>query len=485
MTKRDTLVMKFGGTSVGTALAMKQVVSIISNEKGNWENIVVVTSALKGVTDKLLTMASLQSVAHQKRLESLAAELLLQHNELTNDLIQEIDERKRINGVIHQVIDQVVSLCQAISVLGESTPRVLDLIASAGERMSVLILAAALKTGGISAVAVEATNLIVTDDHFNDAHPILPKTINKTREIISPILENGQVPVITGFIAATETGTTTTLGRGGSDFSAALISAALEAKELWIFTDVDGVMTADPRVVPDATTVPICSYREISELAYFGAQVLHPKTIGPIKDSRIGVRVCNTFNPAHPGTRLVSKVDGVDGVIKAITTIRGLQLVTLEGGGMLSVSGAAFRAHKTINRLGINVPLITQASSEQSMCFAIPSTSVKRAVESLMIEFSYEFENGDIERVWTSEAIGIVSVVGEGMRSTPGVAGRIFTALGESNVNIMACAQGSSEVSISMVVTADSVQKTLQILHNLIPKPEFKVQPGTLKELEV
>ncbi len=203
-------------------------------------------------------------------------------------------------------------------------------------------------------------------------------------------------------------------------------------------------------------------------MAYYGAKVLHPKTIRPVIEAGIQLRVCNTFNPSHPGTRLVAKLTAQDGVIKAITTIRGVHLVTLEGRGMLGVPGVAARTFDTVAKLGVSVPLITQASSEQSICFAVPAPSVNRVTEMLTSVFEREIENRDIDRVWATEEVGIVTVVGEGMRSTPGVAGRVFTSLGDSQVNVIAIAQGSSEVSISLVVSADETLQALRILHNLI-----------------
>jgi aspartate kinase len=390
------------------------------------------------------------------------------HSEIAEALIPEKAAREAALLEVQKIIDQIVNLCQAVAVLGEATPRVVDTIASAGERMCIHILAAAIQAQGIPAQPVEATRLIRTDDHFTDAHPDMEKTRELTCAVIPPLLEQGIVPVITGFLAANEKGNITTLGRGGSDYSAALIGAALPADDVWIYTDVDGIMTADPRLVPSATTVPVCSYREIAELAYYGAKVLHPKTIRPVIEAGIGLRVCNTFNPGHPGTRLVTDLEAHPGIIKAITTVSDLQLVTIEGHGMLGVPGVAARTFDTVAKSGASVPMITQASSEQSICFAIPSASSAKVVYMLESAFEREIEHRDIDRVWATDEVGIVTVVGEGMKSTPGVAGRVFTALGEKKVNVIAIAQGSSEVSISLVVSASQIKEALLALHSLI-----------------
>jgi aspartokinase/homoserine dehydrogenase 1 len=468
LTDKGTLVMKFGGTSVGTATAMHQVVSIIKNEKSGWKNIVVVTSALDGVTDALLRMASQMTEVNTDILQDAASDLLRRHDEIADDLITDMVLCQNVKREIREIIDHVVNLCRAIYALGECTPRVLDIVASAGERMCVRLLASAIDSVGIRAEIVEATRLIMTDDHYTDAHPFIAKSTQMIRKVLEPILVAGTIPVVTGFIAASETGNITTLGRGGSDYTAALIGAALPADDVWIYTDVDGVMTADPRLVPKTTTVSVCSYKEIAELAFYGAKVLHPKTIRPVIEAGIQLRVCNTFNPSHPGTRLVSEIMAQNGVIKAITTIRGVHLVTLEGRGMLGVPGVAARTFDTVAKLGISVPLITQASSEQSICFAVPAAAVMRVIEMLDAAFEQEIENRDIDRVWATEEVGIVTVVGEGMRSTPGIAGRVFTSLGDDKINVIAIAQGSSEVSISLVVGASATQQALRILHTLI-----------------
>jgi bifunctional aspartokinase / homoserine dehydrogenase 1 len=462
--KKETLVMKFGGTSVGTPDAMRQVVSIVTAEKKNWKNLIVVTSALSGITDLLLKMAA----GNPEILYEASAELRQRHNEIAKTLIPDKKNRETVINEIEKIIAQIENLCQAIAILGESTPRIMDTIASAGERMCIHLLATALSSACMATEAIEATRLIRTDNHFTDAHPDMTKTKELTHAVLQPLLAKGIVPVITGFLAANEKGNITTLGRGGSDYSAALIGAVLPADDVWIYTDVDGVMTADPRLVPTATTVPVCSYREIAELAYFGAKVLHPKTIRPVIEAGIGLRVCNTFNPSHPGTRVVSTLEANPGVIKAITTIRGLQLITIEGRGMLGVPGVAARTFDTVAKSGASVPLITQASSEQSICFAIPSQSAAKVIEMLTTSFQGEIGRRDIDRIWATNEVGIVTVVGEGMKSTPGIAGRVCSALGENNVNVIAIAQGSSEVSISLVVSAAQIQQALNVLHQLI-----------------
>jgi bifunctional aspartokinase / homoserine dehydrogenase 1 len=467
--KIPTLVMKFGGTSVGSPNAMRQVIEIISSNHSDWPHTLVVTSAIAGATNLLLEGAA-QAVRGDIHTSRDAAQTLSsKHFEIIEGLISPGNQQDQIKQEISRLIAEFTEICRAMAVLGETTARAMDAVAALGECMSVRILSAGLESAGISSSWVEATQLIVTDDCFQSAHPDLKATTQKTQQGLEPILARGQVPVVTGFIAATPGGITTTLGRGGSDFSAAILAAALAADELWIWTDVDGVMTADPRVIPEAHTISRLTYREVAELAYFGAKVLHPKTIRPVIDTPIGVRICNTFNPQNPGTRLVAEEQTfADGVIKAVTAIHGLQMITIEGRGMLGVVGVAARTFSAVAETDTSVPFITQASSEQSICFAVPISSAPKVIHALERTFAKEIASRDIDRVWASEEIVIVTIVGAGMRTIPGVAGRIFSALGEQRVNVIAIAQGSSEVSISLVIAASESKKAVQAIHGLI-----------------
>jgi aspartate kinase len=342
--------------------------------------------------------------------------------------------------------------------------------------MSVRILTAVLTAREIPAHAVDATRLIITDRNFQAAHPDYELTRQAATKILGPMIEQGIIPIITGYIASTPDGVTSTLGRGGSDYTAAILGAVLLADDVWIWSDVDGVMSADPRVVPEARTIPVLTYREIAELAYFGAKVVHPKTIRPVIDSQIGLRVCNTFNPAHPGTRVIAEnLDNngekriiQDSTIKAVTAIRGQSLITVEGRGMLGVPGVAARTFGAVAVTGTSVPMITQASSEQSICFAVPIETVGRVIASLESAFALELERKDIDRVWGTGEITIITIVGAGMRNTPGIAGRIFTALGANKINVIAIAQGSSEVAVSLVVDAADADAGLRAVHALI-----------------
>lgn len=469
-----TLVMKFGGTSVGSVEAMTQVVDIVKQTRRDWPRMVVVASALNGVTNLLLDTANRSALGDRDAYRMAVEALTERHFTMIDTLVSSFMTTAPARGAllkeeIGQMISDFAARCQAINVLNEATPRALDAIAGIGEQMSVRILAAALVAAGIPAQSIDSTHLIVTDECFQSAHPDIAITTLRTRQKLEPALARGDVAVVTGFIGATPGGITTTLGRGGSDYSAALLGSVLPADEVWIWTDVDGVMTADPRLVPEARTIPELSYREVSELAYFGAKVLHPKTIRPVIEAGIGLRVCNTFNPQQPGTRLVAELPApATGVIKAVTAIHGLQLITIEGRGMLGVPGVAARTFSAVAATGTSVPLISQASSEQSICFAVPVESTRNVIAALQATFAPEIASRDIDRVWATDEVVIITVVGAGMRNTPGVAGRVFNALGEKEVNVIAIAQGSSEVSISMLIDAADARISVQTLHGLI-----------------
>lgn len=467
--ERSTLVMKFGGSSVGTAEAMAHVIDIVQENRSQWPRLVVILSALSGTTNLLLESASRAEQGETSQIEPARQKMQQAHATIAWALIRDPARRGKALSQIAELLEEFSSLCKAIAVLGEATPRALDAVASLGERMSMRLLVNCLEDAGIPAQGIETTQLIVTDENYQNAHPDFLATQSRVQDFLAPIINQGYTAVVTGFIAATSRGNTTTLGRGGSDYTAGILGATLPADEVWIWTDVDGVMTADPRVVPDAQTIPELTYREIAELAFYGAKVLHPKTIRPIIEAGIGLRICNSFNPANPGTRLIDNgANGKSGEIKAVTAIQKQRLVTIEGRGMLGVPGVAARAFSAVASTRTSVPLITQASSEQSICFAVPEEAAEHVVTALKTAFAPELARRDIDNVWASDEVVIITIVGVGMIRTPGIAGRIFSVLGNEAVNVIAIAQGSSEVSISLVVDAQDARQAVCALHSLI-----------------
>jgi len=474
MPEQKTLVMKFGGTSVGSVDALINATQIIRDAKRDWARVVVVTSAMSGVTNLLLDSATLASQGKTDSLPKAESTLREKHFSAADALIKDEKLRDETKAEINALIISLVDLCKAIAVLGEASPRAMDAVASLGERMSLRLLGAVVNDAGVKAKAIESSEFVITNAHYQNAHPDFKATTEKTRGLLNPLMDDNIIPITTGFIGATPEGVITTLGRGGSDYSAAIIASVLPADDVWIWTDVDGVMTTDPRIVKEARTLPEVSYGEIAELAYYGAKVLHPKTIRPVVEAGIGLRICNTFNPSHPGTRLKAnghsngKANKGDQVIKAVTAIRKQKLVTIEGRGMLGVPGVAARAFGAVASTGTSVPLITQASSEQSICFAVPSESANQVLDALQKNFAIELFERDIDRVWATEEVAIITAVGSGTRNTPGVAGQIFSKLGDKEINVLAIAHGSSDVSISMVVETKDTEVAVKALHELI-----------------
>lgn len=383
-----TLVMKFGGTSVGSAEAMRDTAELIVQTKDAWGRVIVVASGMGSkpvkVTDLLLAGAHSAAEGDDETYKT-NAELMRQiHLEAIDGLLDPAGERQQILVDNGRFIDKYESLCRAVHVLGELSPRALDALGGMGEQMSVRILAAYLRQNGHKAQAIDATELIVTDDNFLNATPLFEETKEKVQARMRPLLTEGIIPIVTGFIAATEDGVVTTLGRGGSDYTSAILGETLQADEVWIWTDVDGVMTADPRIVPTAKSIPNLSYREVSELAFYGAKVLHPKTMRPCVENNIPLRIKNTFNPEHPGSVIVPNSNGINGGIKAVTAIKNLSLITVEGTDMLGVPGIAARTFGAVAKDGYSILLISQASSEQSICFAAAKEQAAEIIASTL-----------------------------------------------------------------------------------------------------
>ena len=462
------LVLKFGGTSVGSAKAIGQAADIVRDLRAEGHHVAVVTSAMSGVTDALLGGASAATSGHSDQVRGFAQTVRARHEQAIQELQLSPDEHSAVTAPIETRLDEFALLCDALGVLGEASPRALDAVGSLGERMSVHLLAAAIRARGLDSMPIDAARVVRTDATFQAAVPVMDVTARQAADVVVPLMDRGGVPVVTGFIGATSEGVVTTLGRGGSDYSGAILGAAIKADEVWIYTDVDGVMTADPRVVQGVRTLDTLSYREMSELAYFGAKVLHPKTVMPALELGIPIRIRNTFNPSHPGTLVVGRTDGDDRLLKGVTAIRAQSLVTIEGRGMLGVPGIAARAFGSVARTGTSVSMISQASSEQSICFLVETASAATVVDALKHEFRHELERSDIESIWTLDKVVIVTVVGGAIKETPGIAGRVFGALGAEGINVIAIAMGSSECSISLVVDGEDADRTVRCLHALV-----------------
>ena len=461
--------MKFGGTSVGSEQAILQAAQIVQAQAEEWEQIVVVVSAMSGVTDALIRGATTAAARDLETYHQVAQELADRHNKVIQALVMPGSlEYEQLFEVVDHQIAEFTMLCHSVSVLGVLPARTLDAISSLGERINARICAAVLRQMGVKSQAVDATDLIVTDDHFQNASPSRELTRERSDLRLSPLFKDGIIPLVTGFMGATVDGVTTTLGRGGSDYSAAILGDCLDADEVWIWTDVDGVMTADPRLAPNARVIPVLSYSEVGELAYFGAKVLHPRTIRPVIEREIPLWVKNTFNPSFPGTLIVSQAQNSVGTVKAVTAIKGLSMITVEGRGMMGVPGIAARTFGAVASQGASVLMISQASSEQSICFVVPTDTSKAVIHAVESAMAVELGRHDIDRVWAMDDVAIVTAVGAGMRGTPGVAARLFGATGEKGLNVIAIAQGASECGVSLVVTLEDMGEAVRQIHNRV-----------------
>ncbi len=457
-------VMKFGGTSVGDAACIARTAQIIA--KAAKENgCVAVVSAMSGVTNRLIEAAKKAQAGGTVEATTVVDALRHQHEAALTGLIQRENQRVRIRQRIEEVLAEGRRLCEGTALLRELTPRTLDAISSLGERLSAPLVAAAVRELGLPSEAIEATDLIVTDAFHGGAEPQMELTRAKSQARLRPLLEKGIAPIVTGFIGATAEGQLTTLGRGGSDYSATILGAAMDADEVIIWTDVDGVLTADPRLVSEARTIPVISYREAAELAYFGAKVLHPKTLNPVVQAAIPVWIRNSFAPERLGTKITPEGRSIGGGVKALTAIRDVTLISVGGPGIVGLPDVLGRTFSTTAEVRANVLLISQSSSQNDICFIVSTEDAQRTVEALRKEFAQDLAHQTVEHITVDSNVAIVAVVGENMRGTPGIAGRTFNALGREKVNLIAIAQGSSECNISFVIEEQAVKTALNTTH--------------------
>lgn len=453
--------MKFGGTSVGNGNRMKRVAELAKKYRNSGDEIVLVTSALMGVTDALLATAKDASeTGKTSSIQEFIANLTKQHQQAAHEAISEKTVIEKVTNVIDSRIEELEKALTGICYLGELTTRSIDYISSYGERLAAPILCGSLNSLGVKSISFTGgeAGIITTDDYCN-AKP-LEMTYSLVKERIGPLLID-TIPVITGFIGENESGVITTLGRGGSDFTASIIGAALKADEIWLWKEVDGIMTTDPNIVPEARPIPVISYIEAMELSYFGAKVLHPKAIEPAIRHGIPVRVKNTFHPDFPGTIILKDEKQSRDIVKAVTVIKKVALINISGAGMVGTIGVAARVFTTLANAGVNIIMISQGSSEANISIVVDEPHLDKAVKAIKAEF----KNGIIKEVTHDRNISVVAVVGAGMAGTPGVAGRVFGALGKAEVNVIMISQGSSQHNISFVVSADGAKKAVQVLH--------------------
>lgn len=455
--------MKFGGSSVATPERMREVGSIVL-QAARHGPVVVVVSAYQGVTNQLLECARLAEVG-DKGFATLYEAIMTRHRDVLASLHRGRPPQ-RVAATMENLLTELHDVLQGIYLLRHCAPRGQDLAASFGERLSALTLASYLNRSRLSRL-VDARDIIVTDDQFTRAGVLFGKTNAAVKSHFAKLYARygrSVLPVVTGFIGATEDGRTTTIGRDGSDYSAAIVGAALGTGVIEIWTDVDGILSADPRAVSTAFVVPQMSYEEAMELSYFGAKVLHSSTIAPAVMKQIPIVIKNTLNPSAPGTRISRHVDRWEGVAKGITSVDQCTLLTIRGLRMVGVPGTAGRLFRSLAAHNVNVILISQASSEHTICIAVSSVDVPRARDAVRAEFRYEVQSGMMS-LDEKPAQTIIAIVGDGMEGTPGVSGRVFQSLGRNGINVSAIAQGASERNISLVVDADQRVHALNVVH--------------------
>ncbi|MBZ5606990.1 MAG: aspartate kinase [Acidobacteriia bacterium] len=454
------LVMKFGGTSMGSAERIRVAADICTEQKSG-RPVLAVVSAMSGVTDLLLNTLRHAEGGDEAGIGSNIEQLLKRHL----DACAELALGEGVSEGVRDLVADFRRLAHGMLMLGERPPRSVDEAVAIGERLTALLLSEFMESRGIRARAINGSDVIVTDAVFGNATPLMDATRKKAQQVVKPLLDGGIVPVVTGFNGATADGRPTTLGRGGSDFSASILAAALDASELWIWTDVDGIMSADPRSVPDARVLDSLTYSEAAELAYNGAKVLHPRTLAPLIDRQIPVWSKNSFHREHPGTRIVSKVDAPPGP-RAVTSMANVALVSLEPANA-AVSGTRLmaRALEALADANAEVLALTSSSYRQTFCFLVRKEELAEAMKSLEADLALELTHGYLKPIEVDENVGLLAVVGEGMRGTPGLAGRIFSAISKEDVNIIAIAQGSSELTISVVVRRDGLERAIRAVH--------------------
>ena len=456
-------VHKFGGASLADGPALAHAVEIVAGRRP--ARMAVVVSAMAGVTDALL-LASTQAASGDETALRKAADTLQATYAAAAALVPSSGEtRRKLQAAIAARFDELRSLGHGLALVRELSPRTRDLIASRGEWLSGLIMTDALAARGLDSVLVDPLQIIVTDGAYGNASPDLAATDAAVRRVIRPLLAAGKVPVVPGFFGAAPDGSVATMGRGGTDVTALLLGRALGATEVSLWKDVPGLLTADPRVVPNARIIPQLNVREAAELAYHGARVLHPRALIPVLGRDVPLRVRPFATPLSAGTEISARRTLARHPVKGISAVPGQALVTVAGNGMLGVPGIAARTFGALYHAGISVSLISQASSEHSICFTVPAATAEAARRSLRAAFAEEIARRDIDRVEVRTGVATLAVVGLGMAGTPGIATRVFGALSASGINVVAIAQGSSELNISVVLDAADVAAAQRSVH--------------------
>lgn len=450
-------VQKFGGSSLADGQRIKKTLNIVLEEKTNH---FVVLSAIKGITN-LLIESSINAENGNSEYKLLLIEIAKIHHSVIDYLFTEKD-RSDVNIAVNYLLDELKDILHGVELVQECSLRTKDLIMSFGERLNCTIIAEYLNSTGHKAKMVDARKIIITDDNYGSSNVYLEKSYQKIRDYLT---EKDSLYIITGFVSGSEKGITTTLGRNGSDYTASIIGAAMNSEIVEIWTDVDGVLTADPRIVPNSFVIPQLSIEEAMELSYFGAEVIHPYTLMPTVEKNIPIIIKNTLNTKAKGTVISSAPVNRERAITGIASIDNVSFINVEGGGMLGIPGIASSIFSALAEAEVNIIMITQASSEHSICIVCRTIEVEKAIKYLNVKLEYEIKTKKISRIDVKNDLEIIAVIGENMKGMTGISGKLFSSLGDSEINILAIAQGSSERNISLVIENKDKHKALNTIH--------------------
>lgn len=462
------LVMKFGGASVGTTTALTQVLSIVLQEHERWDHLLLVVSALDGVTDALIEAAQLAKLSNRRGYRRIVATLRTRHLSLVEQLPLGANERQALQADIDRLLFDMLDVCQALASqpAEEPIPAAFDEIIGVGERIAARIVGTLLRQNKLRGVAIDATDLIVTDDQYGHAHPNIELTRQRIQQNLLPMLSRDIVPVVTGFIGATESGRPTTLGRGGSDYTASILAVCADAQEVWMWTDVDGIMTTDPQEDPAARTIPELSYDEVAELAYFGARILHARMIGPLREHQIPLRVKNIFKPRDQGTLITGPAANQPHRIKAVTAIQGLSLTSEFSGPLMNISALIDRALYMTTGSHTEVMISAQSSTRTFICFIIPTTIGPEALRATQNNLLKCLQEADDDLTWQVKPVSVITIVGSHLGRIGNHTRAILNAL--HDIPVLALAEGPSGHNLSIVVEFEHGEAALDSTHAAI-----------------
>jgi aspartate kinase len=467
------IVMKFGGTSLATGENIRRVANIVADSVKKDYRVVVVVSALAGVTNQLAEEAEQAKKNGEKQIQEFTRKLVEKHVATVTKAIENKSIQKEAEQVIKKTVNELEKVLTGICYVGEITPKSRDYVLSFGERLAAPIVWGALRDLKLQTQFFTGKEAgIVTDANFGEASPLMNVTAHQVKERLEPLLEKKIVPVVTGYIAATQDGVVTTLGRGGSDYTATILSVALAADEVWMWTDVEGIMTADPKIVPSAKMLPKLSYGEAAEMAIFGAKAMHPSALEPVIKEHIPVRIRNVFKPENSGTLIADRQEAKSTeVVKAVALIKDVAMINVNGAGMVGAPGSYAKIFDALGKNNVNVMMISTAVSEANMSLIIRRSLVERALSTLEIAL---LGRGLISDVTAEDDVCVIAVMGANMKGTLGVASRIFTAIARKGINIRMIAQGSSELNVSFVVKEKDGEAAVRAIHE-----EFKLDKAT------